>query len=172
MKAKKHFSLFILLLIGSNIFAMSWNREEFLIRNYTNNDVVINIEFQEGIRGNPESLYGWEQTICGIGVIITDALSLIHSNIVKPSANLGIIHYTPFPPSPANYERLYNLPFMTKIKAIFKKLDIIYNGGRNVITLNNLGDRIIKRGLLVGGQPYYVLEIFEDDLEGKPASEW
>jgi hypothetical protein len=64
------------------------------------------------------------------------------------------------------YDQMNSLPFMDKIRAILKKLEII-DDGKMVITLENLEERIIKKW----GETY-ILEIFDYDLVGKPASEW
>jgi hypothetical protein len=56
---------------------------------------------------------------------------------------------------------------MDMMKIIFKKLEIICNDGETIITLESLEEKIIKNW-----EGSYILEIFDYDLVGKPASEW
>ncbi len=127
--------------------------------------MVINVEFWEG---ESERNYRWSQDLNGVRLTITDFMSMINKNILTPyNGSLEIINYYSF----GAFETISRIPFMEKMNAIFKKLEIICNDGKRVITLENLGDQILKKMVASGGTFYY-LEIFDYDLEGKPASEW
>jgi len=173
----KSYNLFItvfLILICSNLFATSPKVEAFTIRNYSSKNVVVNVEFWESTGGKPEFNYIWEQSIFGIPLAISDELAIIGTNILRPNRVVSIIQYFPlgFDAQPnEKYDKMFELPFMGKIRAIIKKLEIICNDGKTIITLENLGEKIIKRNETVGGV-FYTLEIFDYDLLGKPASEW
>lgn len=43
--------------------------------------------------------------------------------------------------------------------------------GNVLLSLDTIENYIIKRKLM-GIVSYYYIEVFDDDLEGKPASEW
>jgi hypothetical protein len=153
---------------------MSPLTEGFLIINYSSKDVIINREFWEGPGSNlPDSKYGWHQTINDVTLSIRDTLSIIdHSAylkqpyVLRPKRELEIITYYPMM---LKYKEMEALPFMYKMKSIFKNLEIICNDGKTIITLENLGERIIKKR---EGMTEFILEIFDYDIVGKPASEW
>ena len=69
------------------------------------------------------------------------------------------------------YSRLDQIPFMEKMKSIFETLTISTEDGKKIITLENLGDQIIKKNVAPEGTSYH-LEIFDYDFVCKPASEW
>ena len=62
------------------------------------------------------------------------------------------------------YEGLDQIPFMEKMKNIFKTLRIATEDGRKIITLENLGEKNIKLNVNAMGV-FYTLEIFDYDLE-------
>lgn len=170
---KKWGCLLVLLFIYNSVFAMSWNRESLSIRNYSGRDIILSMEFWGGNIPMPNAPYVWEQDVYGLNLRITNfLLGVINTNILRPGDDLTIIHYTPVFPTDMNYEKMYALPFMDKMRAIFKKLEIIYDDGKKKITLEDLGEKIIKKSVLSVGSVAYTLEIFDNDDIGKPASEW
>jgi hypothetical protein len=143
-----------------------------MIRNYSSGNVIINREFWEGPGSNIESDTAWHQTIYNIPLSIRDMLSVVRTNIVRSNQSLSIINYFPLGPiGQRDYDGMHALPFMDKMRAIFKNLEIISNNGERIITLDNLGDIVIKRMVITGGV-WYMLEIFDYDLIGRPGSEW
>ncbi len=170
MKVKCYLLTGVLLLVCCNIFAMSPKIESFAIYNYSSNEVVINVEFWEG-EGMREAQYSysWLQNVCGIDLVIKDFLSVVHRNVLRPYDDyLTIIQYFPGLPlgeRASAYLKIDNTPFMEKMRAIFKKLEIVCNEGEYIITLENLEDQIIKKlGVVGDGEVSYVLEIFDYDL--------
>jgi len=163
--------LFILLLFSNVLFAFSPKREGLMIRNYSSKNVIINREFWEDPGTKLDSDNAWQQTVFDMPLIITDLLALFNSTIVRPNRELEIIRYYPLGPQLVEkHEKLEALPFMDKMRAIFKTLEINCNDGKKIITLDNLGEVVIKKW--VGGEIWYFIEIFDYDLIGKPASEW
>ncbi len=178
MRMKQCLLIFGFSLVTGTVFAMSPKIESFEISNYSSKEVIVNVEFWEG---ESEAIYAymWEQEISGLKLIIQDSLYAGKiKNVLKPYNDyLNIIEY--FPSVPLNesaeaYSKMYNMPFMEKMNAIFKKLEIICDDGNRVITLENLGEQIVKRRTAVGGgETAYILEIFDYDyLEARQASEW
>ncbi len=181
MKVKHYLLIFVLLMIGSTVFAISPKIESFAVYNYSSNEVIINVEFWEG-EGMREAQYSysWLQNVCGMDLVIKDFLSAAHRNVLRPKNDtLNIIQYFPGVPlneSASAYSKMDNIPFMEKMRAIFKKLEIVCEAtlhtARRVITLDNLEDHVVKKMILGGGTACYILEIFDYDFEGKRASEW
>ena len=175
MKVKQYIFFAILVLVANTIFAMSPRLELFRIWNYSSKEIMINVEFWEG-ESKAEYNYMWLQDVCGLTLTIQDSVATLKTNVIKPyNDNLRIISYYPFDskyrePSYA-FARLDEIPFVEKMKTIFKKFEIICDDGNRVITLDNLRDQIIKKQATNTGTAY-ILEIFDYDLEGKPASEW
>jgi len=169
MGTRKWVFILSLLFIGTTLFAMTPKKERIEIRNYSSKNVVVNWEYREIISGRPESNYSWDQTVCGIGLVIRDLLSRPNFNIIRPTQNIVIVEYFP---DWWNYDKMDALPFMEKMNSIFKKLEIICNDGKNIITLENLGEKIIKKDRPAGEAATYILEIFDYDLVWRSASEW
>ncbi len=177
MKMKQFLLFFVFSLVATTVFAFSPKIESFGVANYSSNEVVINVEFWNGAS---EEIYNymWEQEIGGLRLTIQDAFYAGKiNNVLRPhNDGLDIIQY--FPRAPlreltAAYSEMYNMPFMEKMRAIFKKLEIICDDGGRIITLENLGEQIIKRTAVGGGETSYILEIFDYDyLEARRASEW
>jgi hypothetical protein len=58
------------------------------------------------------------------------------------------------------------------VKSIYKLLRIATQDGSKIITLENLGEQIIKKQMPTDGiGALYIIEIFDYDIVGKPASE-
>lgn len=154
-------------------YSFSPKIESFVIRNYSSKSVVVNREFWEGI-SSAEQNYMWEQKVGSINLMIKDFISIVNRNVVRPNSSLVIIEYFPSVPikeSAAMYSRMNDMPLMDKIKAIFKSLTISTDDGKKIVTLDILGDQIIKK-MVLSGETAYILEIFDYDLVGRPASEW
>jgi len=165
MKIRKGLFVLVLMFISATLFAFSPKTESFVIRNYSSKNVVINREFWS--ESNDESASYHEQKIDNVKLEITDMM--VHDRlpyVLRPNRSLELIRYFP---AYLEYEKMEAIPFMYKMKSIFKKLEIICDDGKTVITLENLDERIIKKS---EGLTEYILEIFDYDLVGKPAKEW
>jgi len=169
MIIRKRLFVISLLFIGNTLFATTFQTEKVEIRNYSSKNVVVNWEFRGGPSDQSGLKYLWEQTVCGIRMAIKDVLSGFNANIIRPNQKKVIVEYFP---DWWNYDKLDALPFMDKMNSIFKKLEIVCNDGEIIIKLENLGERVIKKDGAADRATTYILEIFDYDLIGKPASEW
>ena len=164
MKTKKWLICFIMLLIGNKIFAISPNIEVFTVMNLSGKNVIVRREFWKGPGSNIESDRVWHQDGFDMTLSIRDMLVLANTNVVRPDRALDIIDYYPLGPQIAEkYTRLQGLPFIDKMKAIFKTFEIVCDEGRTIITLDNLGEKNIERSFFVGGI-FYTLKVFDSDL--------
>jgi hypothetical protein len=119
-------------------------------------------EFFDIIGGIQENNYFFEKNIFDMTLSICDILGVVNNNVIKPNQCLVIINYFPLGPQLSEkYNKLYTLPFIDKMKMIFKKLEIKYDDGNSIITLNDLDKMAIKRS-----DRTYILEIF-DNVDGK-----
>ena len=169
MKTKIWFLIFTFLIVSNTAYPFSPRMESLQLRNYSSKNVVVNIEFWEGT-GNIDSSFAWHQTVFDIPLSITDMVR--RNNVWQPNQSFSIIRYYPLGPQlNERFDRMVSLPFMDKMRAIFKNLEINFNNGERIITLENLDEIIIKKNVSSGGVSY-IIEIFDYDLEGRPASEW
>ena len=165
--------IYLFLMTLNNVVAMSRIIEAFTINNYSSKDVIISVEFWEEETAKNQN-YGWTQTINDRMLSISFRLfnsqgeKITQEYRLLPKRGGDIIEYYPLG---SLFSVLDEIPFMDKIKSIFKKLEIVCDDGKRIITIDNLGERIIKKNAIGGGNFYY-LEIFDYDLEGKLASEW
>jgi len=166
MKTKIWLFILTLLLFSNTAYSFSPRMESLQLRNYSSKNVVVNIEFWEGT-GNLNSDFVLYQTVFDIPLSITDMVR--RNNIWQPNQSYSIIRY--YPLGPQLFDRMVSLPFMDKMRAIFKNLEINFNNGERIITLENLDETIIKKIVSSGGVTY-IIEIFDYDLEGRLASEW
>jgi hypothetical protein len=162
LKTKKF--LFLLIFLSFNniaVFSFSPKREAFIVWNYSSKNVVVEREFLESMGGIQEFNYMWEQNIFGMTLSISDMLEVVNTNVIKPNQYLVIINYFPLGPQlDEKYNILNRLPFAEKMKGIFTRLNIIFNDGAQIITLDDLNNVTIKQL-----DRSYVLEIFENNSE-------
>jgi hypothetical protein len=165
--------IFLLLTSGGSVFAMSPIEEAFVIRNYSSKVIIINVEYSDdpGKRFYDES--SWQQNVNGINLTFYSHLSKASEFRLRPYQVITILSYYPMGNTDGHgaYTRLDRIPFLGKMKSVYKSLRIATEDGEKVITLENLGEQIIKKNVGSGGIAYY-LEIFNYDLVGKPGSEW
>jgi len=139
---KKALCLFILFFSSSVLFAIPQKRLEFTIKNSTSSNVIVNMEFWYGPgSAPPDPQYPnliwadgtWPQTISDISLSIRGQ----RTNIVIPSGrHISIVQYSA---GGQFFDRMISLPFVDMINATFKRLDLIYNDGLRIITLDDLG---------------------------------
>ena len=157
---KKFWVLFtFLLLIGNNVFSFSPKREAFIVWNYSKNNIVVEREFVNAGVGIRNFNYMWEHTAFGMTLSITDMIEVVNTNIIGPNQYLAIISYFPLGPQlPEKYNRLYALPFIDKMNAIFRSLNIRFDDGRSIVNLGNLGNIAIRKW----GRSY-ILEVYDSN---------
>jgi|BioPla2DNA2_1021312.scaffolds.fasta_scaffold52204_2 hypothetical protein len=153
------------------IFSFSKRIETLSVINYSAMTVSIEAEFNAGVATQEEN-YFLTETIRDLTLEVKDRVR--NYKTITPYNRADLHECFPLSSTLGNdnlYERMLELPFMEKITAIYKKLIIKKEDGSIVLTLDTLGDKIIKKKVLRGETVYYI-EIFDYDLEGKPASEW
>ena len=162
MKSKNWLFIIIMLFFCNAVFSFTPKREAFIVWNYTNKNIIVEREFLDIIGGGiQENNYFFEKNVYDMTLSICDILGVVNNNVVKPNQYLMIINYFPLGPQlNEKYNKLYALPFIDKMKIIFKRLEIKYDGN-SIITLNNLDKMAIKRW-----DRTYILEIF-DNAHGK-----
>jgi len=167
----KHFFLVVLLIAGGSVSAFSPHTETFVIRNYSSKPVMIYVEYSE----DPSKIFygdsSWTQDVDGLNLNFRVYLGEAEEYWLQPHQVIAIIYYYPRGNDEV-YRRLDQIPFIVKMKSIYKTLRIVTEDGKKVITLENLGDQIIKKAGVVTESVSYYLEIFDYDLVGKPAKEW
>ena len=159
-------------------FTLSPRIESLMVRNYSSQNVIVEAEFNAGVAVD-EKNYFLQQPIRDITMYVQDWMRMTGGsnnwNVIKPG-RYSYLHACSVRFSPLGTENLYEkmlaFPFMEKMMAIYKKLTIYKEDDSFVITLDTLGQQIIKREVL-RGETVYFIEIFDyDNLEAKPASEW
>ena len=168
MKTAKYLCLLPLFLMAGNaLYAGSRIFESFYIKNSSSYDVTVSMEFWYGPGSNPPpgvvmDPAAWRQTVSGITLSIVDKTILYNQTTARPGQYLEIFDYSV--PGPRElFESAAALPFMYKMNAIFKSLEITHNDGRSVITLEDLARMEVQRTVLAGGIVWNVLEIFDMD---------
>jgi hypothetical protein len=165
MVKQKRLFVCLLLFINNILFATTFSTEKVEVRNYSSKRVVVNWEYQEGPSDQSGYYSLWDQTVCGIGLAIRDLLFGFNANIVRPNQKIVIIEYFP---DWWNYDNMDALPLMDKLNSIFKKLEIVCNDGETIITLENLGERIIKKERSAGRPATYILKYLTTILWENP----
>jgi hypothetical protein len=173
---KKYILLFIILFFVFEVFAISPITESIVIRNFSSKTVIITRDYQDDpskIFFVPESR-SWSQDIHGINLTFRD-LDIGRPEIrVLPNQVRTILEYYPWAPIDLRellFLQVSQIPFMEKMNSIFKYLRIATEDNSKIITLENLGDQIIKKNITPGGISF-IIEIFDYDLIGRPGSEW
>jgi hypothetical protein len=162
-KKPSHFSLkflisivFILLFFNSKLYGMSPRREYLVLRNFSNHNVIVNMEFWHGPGSNIESSIAWHQNMFDMTLSIRDMLAVVDSNMVWPNESVQIIGYYPLGPQLVEkYIMMFSLPFIDKMRAIFRVFEVVYNN-ETIITLDNIEEWIIHER-----EGIYVLEIHD-----------
>jgi len=172
MKENMLFLMVFLMVYGA--FAAPQREETIFIRNYSSQNIIITREYQD----EPSKIFSasearnWIQIVHGINLTITD----IHINrseiVVRPNQMITILSYVPFG-SIDIFERLAQIPFLNIMRGIYKSFKIITDDGRTIIDLENIEEQNIRKNVPHDGIGIeYIIEIFDYDIEGRPASEW
>jgi len=160
MKHNKCLCFLVLLLIGNSLFAISRPHVTFDIRNFSSYDVIVNMEFwrtSENDLDSAEMLSRWVQTISDVPVLIEVSPILLRNNVIQPGQQVSIIRYST---SFLQIDKIISMPFINRMKETFRRMEIIHDGGRRVITLESLEEiEIIEH--ISGWEAWYVLEIFD-----------
>ena len=167
MKTKKWLCLLVFLLLGNIIFALSPPRELFAIRNSSNSNITVNVEFWYGPESMPPAFggsgYAWQQTISGITLFVTDRLGLIGNNVIPSNREIFIIQYDA---GFCEFDEMVAISINDKLNAIFKRLEIIHTDGRRIIVLEDFREVELKKRISWETRVVYFLEIFDlDDNE-------
>lgn len=164
----KYIFWFFLFFICMSVYSFSPKIESFQVINYSKKSLIVSIELWGGI-GIPKKNYIVESEINGIELMITDNISIINTDRITPGRRIDIVRY--FPVYNEEYEEMRKIPFMEKMRGIFKRFEIIFDDSSMQITLEDLNNIIVKKQVLAG-ETSYILEIFDYQLVGKPALNW
>ena len=141
----KHLLIFILLTSSGSIFAMSPIKEDFVIRNYSSKEIIINVKYSDDPGKKFYNERAWRQNVNGINLDFNSYLSETSEFRLRPYQVMTIIDYYPMGNIHGDgaYARLDQIPFMSKMKSIYKSIKISTEDGEKVITLDNLGKQIM-----------------------------
>jgi hypothetical protein len=162
MVKKYILSLILQLLVYNCLFSISPKKEYFQIRNYSNREIIINLEFV-----NSNSDISWIQEIEGIDIVVTNHL-YNGNNIIKIKSIAEILSYYPinknYETQPgliySYYDKLDKIEFMDKIKAIIGSFSVREINGNNIINnIDSLDNCRIKK--IVDRNIFYILEIYD-----------
>jgi len=168
-KATKCFCLLALFLLAGNaLYAKIPDREVFTVRNSSSSSITVNAEYWLGpaaaLHPGGTEQGRWAQTIAGLELAVQCLLTARRTNVALPGEDLTVVWYSSARPS--YFDELVAIPFMYKMNALFKSLEIIHNDGKGVVTLEDLGEiELLKEDGGVTQRLRHVLEIF--DLEAK-----
>jgi len=168
---KKALIIFLCMVMVTPVFSFSFKIEYLTIVNYSKQNVIVELEFNAGV-AEKEKNYFLTQNVGDLILRVKDELRTY--NVIKPNETQDLYQISPYTSlveSNPLYERMVALPLMEKITAICKKLTIQREDGTVALTLDTLPDKIIKKTATRGYTAYYI-EIFDNDFEGKPASQW
>jgi len=165
---RKCLCLFALLLVSNGLFAISRLHEAFVIDNRSSSSITVNTEFLYNSENATDSSVWWKQIVHDIPLAITDMLAVYDTNIIPPNVSLDILQ---FYTDSRFSDELIAMPIISRLEAIFERLEIIHDDGRETITLENLSETDFVRIIPWHGRVLYVLEIFDPDtVEGSNAS--
>ena len=161
--ASKHILILLAILtFPNNLFSMSPRREFLVLRNFSGNNVTVNMIFSQGPGTSIDSNIAWHQNVSDITLSIRSNLLLVGSNEIWPGESVQIISYFPLGPQlEEKYYRLFAMPFIEKIREIFNVFEIIVQN-RVFITLSNIEEWVIHEW-----DGVYVLEIFDENSREK-----
>jgi len=89
-----------------------------------------------------------------------------NTNVAYPGRDLDVVSH--FVAHGYDFNELAAVPFMYKMRAIFKSLEIVHSGGRGVITLDDLEWLEVGQESAFSRRIVRVLEIFDLDEDGDP----
>lgn len=181
---RKNILLLIIFFWGIETISSAPREENIIIRNYSSKTVIITREFIVDVSDEKIS---WQQDISDdkYDLFMYVTVPMTNERRLLPNKQETIISYRPWATASFSFDgqpyefheymwkRFNQIPFIEKMNNIFKSLKITTEDGSKVITLENLKDQIIKKHVPPAGiGATYIIEIFEYDLEGRPASEW
>lgn len=143
------------------------------ISNYSSNSIIINYKFNTTDSIEQQN-YMFEKNINDIRLVVKDELLNKNNFVISPMKTKYFLSYFPAVSifeETDYYEKMASIPFLKKINEIYKSFVITNEMGNVLLSLDTIENYIIKRKLM-GIVSYYYIEVFDDDLEGKPASEW
>ena len=155
------------------VCSFSFQNEYLIVINYSKQNVLVELEFNAGVAEEEKNFF-LTQNVGDLILRVKDRLGLRGNNVINPNKSQTlheISPYTSLVKSGPLYEKMLAVPFMEKITAIYKKLTIQREDGTVALTLDTLPDKVIKKAV-TGGYTAYYIEIFDNDFEGKLASQW
>ena len=159
--------IIMLLTIQNMVYSMSEIVETFMITNYTDEEITVIFEFQDGIIDPVDPNWGDVQ-VGGIEITLK-YLSAEGSYVVSSEGGYFYL-YESYPFGASNrflpldpWDYLDQVPFMDKLNAIFKRLEIVSEEGR--ITLEDINNILVKK-IDSGGERAYDIEVFYDTFKG------
>lgn len=167
------FFVLISVFFAMDLFSFSRKSETLFIANYSSKPITIFYEFWNG-ESQEKTNYIWEQNIHENILVIKDELFNKQGFSVLSMKIRYFLSYYPavsILESSDYYKKMATIPFMDKMRAIYKLFVIKDEKGNVLLSLDELNDYIIKRNI-IGGVSYFYIEIFDYNLVGKPAGEW
>lgn len=157
MKINRFIFSLVVFFVGEIAFCTPQSRELFIICNNSNKTVIIIREFSDVSKSsNPKNDLFWSQKI-NVYKLSIFASSFTSSEIrLLPSQSVDLVRISPW-----FLELDEVIPFMDKMRSIFKLLSIITEDQKLLITLDNLEEYVVKHEYPIG--PMYILEIHDSD---------
>jgi hypothetical protein len=157
MKTKKILVILVFIVIMSSIINAFSGKGEYLeVVNNRNKEVLIEWTYWE----EKDDFWRYE-TIFNIALLIDDALLGKINTLIKPKQKWSFLSY--FPTSGPLYrdsegksmvERLAEIPFMDKLKAIYKELRFLSADGELLASLETLDETSFTTEIIAGGTVY------------------
>jgi hypothetical protein len=141
----KYIFLLILLIVGASAYTMTPKKEYIKIRNDSSKTLIITKEY----RDDPSKIFysaetqAWAQDVYGVNLSVHDRYLERSEVRILPKKDLTILNYYPWGPI-SLFTQMDQIPFMDKMRSIYKSLTIATEDGQKVITLENLGEHIKK----------------------------
>jgi hypothetical protein len=159
------FILLIAIITSGSVFATSLRKEHFIIRNYSSKTIIITVEYSDDPdkRIYPGKFPGWVQNVYGISLDIASVFFEGREYKVEPGRDTSPLEYYPWgnPDGKGAWAQLDQIPFMDKMRSIYKSIRVATEDGQKVITLENLGDQAIRKNVSTSGEVSYNLEIYD-----------
>ena len=159
--------LFLLVLVffatSISVFPRSPRRDSIHVQNNSSQTLIVATE----VRGYPASVDPrifptWLENIKSVYFIIADPLRAGERR-VEPNRTVTIAL---FDVDIHEWEMIDQTPSLDLIKSIFRSLRIVTEDGSKVVTLDNLGEQIIRRSTWEGGRTtFHTIMVFDYDEE-------
>jgi hypothetical protein len=150
--------LLVIFFIGSTAFSIPEPRESFYIRNHSSKMIIITTELSDTAKRDYrfEGKGHFIQNINGldIAIFIPAFVNKVSREGLLPGKNSSIYRLSPL-------ILVEKIPFMDKVRSIYKSFQIITGDGKLVVTLENLGEYVYKRPETHKDLPAYVVDVYD-----------